>query len=286
MLRTLWSRVSDRYHNFSLLAGMLRVFRVTPAPVNKAPNGIRRSSGRYRDWLNEFKLTRPKTHWLLITVPSTGSSVLSRIRYAYYEVVDWWESVVVRRCDIAPTGVKRGDFLSVSDMILHASFEQLVLAIEVNYAAQYINYHSRSNKGDSLWDELSKQSRKNWRLHPYKNSKLGRERLYNLMVTGGADEDEIRQRITEYSNLFVLYVWWTQVRPVRGLAADVVGLTAFNAQMKLKYPSYEHPRYYNMGSDDRAQLFALVCAEELLEAARDDEDEAMLAKLVKYRRCI
>ena len=298
ILRNHWLRARAAYTNFSLLDVMLRVFSVAPRPIMPGhllflvPRPVRRLSPRYRDyreWLTEFKRARPKTHWLLITLPAAGDQLVSWVRHAYFNLANWWDSFVVHRSDVVLTGVKRGEFLGSSDIMLYAAFNQLANIIDVTYAARYINYHARSVRDepqDPDWAALSKKANRSWAMRPYKNSKLGLEKLYDIMVARDLTDEESRDHITAYSNLFVLYVWWTRVRPARGLAADHVGLTAFVDGIKPKYPGIERPRYHNMDAADRVRYIELSNAEEQQETDWIAEDDAMLAKLVKYRHSI
>lgn len=233
---------------------------------------------KFRYWLAEEGLDRLQT---IVYWP------FNQIKSLLYYVNNRW----IRKSHALTSHLERGYWHEFDTRLLHAVFDELVNFVEIELAGSYV----------VLSEEASKKYKTPWygtflRISSWRSPEAGVAYL-KWESELKADEEWMAKSDPTYGQptpqalaaqeIFALYQWWKEERPNRPDPREVSGWDSYCDK--------------NTADDQDGELFASLAANSekddpvrnsllvkyrQLEQAQEEEDTAMLIRLIKIRRRI
>ena len=185
-----------------------------------------------------------------------------------------------------PRDIKPGDWRDVGNRFLPCLFNELVDFVEVEQAWHHV-----------MWDEEARKKfavpwhRRFLRFRTWRCPDAGIEHLIwasglkldaHMGVDPGTDDYGKPTRQAENAQeILALYRWWREVYPNRPDVYDASGWSAYCEMRRSK--GYEFLDLEDKNEDEAAQCKTALEKSNEIEKAYDDEDEAMMIRLIKIR---
>lgn len=243
------------------------------------------------EWHAKFLKKRPIVYFLTERLPILVERTKANIATAWYQTQGTTHNFFIGRSDKFNTGCKRWEYQDASESMLTANFNQFVDLIEWTCAHRYVSGQvlecRRSNGLEEehiKWTKVKRDIKRYELLHlkKFRSTEYALEYLHTRMELKGYDDgdDDRRDALT---TKFVLYIWWTVVRPNRGDPRKVSGLEDKMAALTAKHGSWT---WTTLNAEDQTEYRNTMIAEQELQVKWDKEDTDMLVMLIKERHNI
>lgn len=261
--------------------------------VRGTPKGMAKSSEGWAQWNLEAEKKHPVRYWIaeegLDMLQETVMFIPNKIYSAKYAFVNRF----VTRTHTLTSNLSGWKWHEMDTRILHCMFDELVNFVEVEMAAANCRFDEEARKKHKVpfWGT-------GWfRTRTYRNAAAGLEYLdwaRNLKrdeTWGLEPEDEGYGQLTHQAisaqEVLDLYNWWTIQRPLRKDPHEESGWTEYCSRSRsekdnLVWKSWK--AWEDRSEEDREEGQRILDVLHGLEAKYDEEDEAMLIRLIKVRK--
>ena len=245
----------------------------------------------WREWEKAAKARYPFRWWLaeegLDKLQDVWCFIPERINNVRYYINNRWVTKA-HALTAHPRDIPRGEWRDVGNRFLPCLFNELVDFVEVEQAWHHV-----------CWDEESRKKyrtpwwRSGWlRWRTWRCPEAGIDYLKWAMTLTNEeflDEDEKHLAEPTYQakaakEILELYTWWKEVYPKRPDVYDASGWSAYCEMRREK-------GYHLLDMEDRTAEESEMCKTALdksreLEAQYEEEDEAMMIRLIKVRQSL
>lgn len=247
----------------------------------------------WREWETEAKSKHPIRYWIVEEALDAVQNFLwwpiDKIHDVKYYVNNRW---VTRTHSLTahPKDIKPGQWCDVGNRFLPCLFNELVDFVETELAWWHIAWSDK--------DEKAKYNAPFWatgwfRWRTWRCPQAGLDNLEwqrNLVWKEeelGADNPEVGQRTYQAikaEEILALYKWWTEVYPKRPDPHDASGWTAY---CNMRRERGDHMLDFEDRNPEEATMarIALDKSQEI-EKQYDEEDEAMMIRLIRIRQSL
>jgi hypothetical protein len=243
----------------------------------------------WRLWKEAAKESHPVRYWIveegLDYMQNFVNWPLDRMHDVRYYINNRWitrsHALTAHARDIRP-----GDWCDVGNRFLPCLFNELVDFVEVEQAWHHV-----------MWDEEARKKfavpwhRRFFRFRTWRCPDAGIEHLLwasglkldEHMGTDKGSEDygKPTHQALAAQEILALYRWWREVYPNRPDVYDASGWSAYCEMRRNK--GYELLDLDDKTEDEAAQCKTALEKSNEIEKAYDDEDEAMMIRLIKIR---
>ena len=243
----------------------------------------------WRLWKEAAKESHPIRYWIveegLDYAQNFVNWPMDRLHDVRYYVNNRWitrsHALTAHARDIRP-----GSWSDVGNRFLPCLFNELVNFVEVEQAWHHV-----------MWDEEARKKfavpwhRRFLRFRTWRCPDAGIEHLIwasglkldaHMGVDPGTDDYGKPTRQAENAQeILALYRWWREVYPNRPDVYDASGWSAYCEMRRNK--GYEFLDLEDKNEDEAAQCKTALEKSNEIEKAYDDEDEAMMIRLIKIR---
>jgi hypothetical protein len=243
----------------------------------------------WRLWKEVAKESHPVRYWIveegLDYLQNFVNWPLDRMHDVRYYINNRWitrsHALTAHARDIRP-----GDWCDVGNRFLPCLFNELVDFVEVEQAWHHV-----------MWDEEARKKfavpwhRRFLRFRTWRCPDAGIEHLLwasglkldEHMGTDKGSEDygKPTHQALAAQEILALYRWWREVYPNRPDVHDASGWSAYCEMRRNK--GYDFLDLEDKTDDEAAQCKTALEKSNEIEKAYDDEDEAMMIRLIKIR---
>jgi hypothetical protein len=243
----------------------------------------------WRLWKEAAKESHPIRYWIveegLDYMQNFVNWPLDRMHDVRYYINNRWitrsHALTAHARDIRP-----GDWHDVGNRFLPCLFNELVNFVEVEQAWHHV-----------MWDEEARKKfhvpwhRRFLRFRTWRCPDAGIEHLLwasglkldEHMGTDKGSEDygKPTHQAIAAQEILALYRWWREVYPNRPDVHDASGWSAYCEMRRNK--GYDFLDLEDKSEDEAAQCKTALEKSNEIEKAYDDEDEAMMIRLIKIR---
>lgn len=248
------------------------------------------TSEGWENWRIEAEKKYPHRYWLA----EEGLDILQNIVFfipdKLYSIKYAFINRFVTRTHTLTSNLSGWKWRELDTRILHCMFDELVNFVEVELAAANFRFDDEVKKKFKVpfWGS-------GWfRTRTYRNPVAGREYLdwaRNLrsdetwgLKPGDENYGELTYQAKGAQEVLELYMWWTLGRPLRKDPYDASGWTAYCNKRRSENDNLVWRFWENRTEEDKAEGTRIIDELHKLEKQYDDEDEAMLIRLVKVRK--
>jgi len=243
----------------------------------------------WRLWKEAAKESHPIRYWIveegLDHMQNFVNWPLDRMHDVRYYINNRWitrsHALTAHARDIRP-----GDWCDVGNRFLPCLFNELVDFVEVEQAWHHV-----------MWDEEARKKfhvpwhRRFFRFRTWRCPDAGIEHLLwasglkldaNMGVDPGTEDyGKPTHQAIAAQEILNLYRWWRDVYPNRPDVHDASGWSAYCEMRRNK--GYDFLDLEDKSEDEAAQCKTALEKSNEIEKAYDDEDEAMMIRLIKVR---
>ena len=260
--------------------------RGTPSPGALTHRG-------WKEWRAEAEARHPFRYWLA----DEGLDYLQRFFYYIpdrlyaikYYINNRWVSHS-HRLTAHSRDIKPGSWCDVGNRFLPCLFNELVDFVEIEQAWHHVLWSDEERKKYEVpWWRKGFLRWRTWRCPEAGLEYLrwaANLKMDDSMGLEPGDEGwgEPTQQAKAAKEIIELYTWWTEVYPNRPDVHDASGWTAYCDMRRAK-------GYDFLDMDDKTEAEAKQCREALdksqaLELQYEQEDEAMMIRLIKIRQSL
>jgi hypothetical protein len=190
----------------------------------------------------------------------------------------WFRLRFIDRPYLLDTRLPKGAYHGIEARIMHGLFETLVEFVEVEKAWMLVVFDAEAKKRYRIpvWQRVrSLRWFKRWR-----SAEAGLEHLAWESSLDSPDLTEFERSPLQAQaarEIIALYTWWVDERPVRPDPFDLSGLTAATKDI---------PMHELLDGPDREDVDLAREACDAIEQRYEEEDEAMLIRLIRLRRSL
>jgi len=246
------------------------------------------TSKGWATWKKEAKAKHPVRYWIaeegLDYIQDVWMFVPDRINDVRYYINNRW---ITRTHCLTAHGrdIKPGSWCDVGNRFLPCLFNELVDFVEIELAWS-----------NCLWsDEARKKYSYPWWRRWYRNWRCEEAAMEYLnwakTLTNAEflDEDKKHEAVPTAQaeaakEIEILYKWWKYERPQRPDPYDVSGWSAICERRRVKYPDEIFPEDEN--KKEKAESRKALDVLHKLERKYEQEDEAMMIRLIKIRQSL
>lgn len=251
------------------------------------------TSKGWREWRQLARTSHPVRYWLadegLDYVQDFITWPIQKIYDVKYYINNRW---VTRTHALTahPRDIRPGQWQDVGYRFLPCMFNELVNYVEVELAWWHIAWEGKSVR-DKYNAPFWATGWFRWRT--WRSPQAGLDNLQwqmNLIHDEdwiGADDPNYgkpTQQAMNAKEIFELYTWWTTVRPARTDPHDASGWSAICERRRQKYGSALD--WEDETAEEREATSQAIGLSNKIEEEYEDEDEAMLIRLIKIRRAM
>lgn len=255
--------------------------------------------GGWEIWDEELKSSRPIAFFLTEVLPVWVEVIPN---YTVKYLTDFRQYVRARNnySHGLTSNLEKGQYHDMSSRMMHSLFDSFVNYIEVDEAYSYISCGNDEVMKKYNIPFTERHSFLNWgKCYPVPQAGIDKLKWEMNLDAGNSQGSIWDSRQSDIAvEKMTLYTWWTVIRPARGDSWVVSGFRQFWDAMDEKYgedfPSASKTRrrrtgWLNRGNNiltvaERKTYNKLSDAKSKLEQQWEDEDDAMLLRLVKIRR--
>ena len=248
------------------------------------------TSKGWATWKQEAKAQHPFRYWLaeegLDKVQNIWCWIPERINDVRYYINNRWVSHT-HALTAHPRDIPRGQWRDVGNRFLPCLFNELVDFVEVEQAWHHC-----------MWDDAARKkygtpwSRTFFRFRTWRCPEAGIDYLKWAMTLTNEeflDEGEKHKAEPTYQakaakEILELYTWWKEVYPNRPDPMDVSGWSEICERRRLDYPDEIFPEENTKKEKAETKKALDLCHK--IEKQYDDEDEAMMIRLIKVRQSL
>jgi len=243
----------------------------------------------WRLWKEAAKESHPIRYWIveegLDYMQNFVNWPLDRMHDVRYYINNRW---VTRTHSLTahPRDIKPGGWCDVGNRFLPCLFNELVDFVEIEQAWHHV-----------MWDEEARKKfavpwhRRFLRFRTWRCPDAGIEHLLwasglkldeHMGVDPGTDDyGKPTHQAIAAQEILALYRWWRDVYPNRPDVHDASGWSAYCEMRRNK--GYDFLDLEDKSEDEAAQCKTALEKSNEIEKAYDDEDEAMMIRLIKIR---
>jgi hypothetical protein len=244
----------------------------------------------WREWEEAAKAKYPIRWWLaeegLDKIQDVWCYIPERINDVRYYINNRWITKT-HALTAHPSDIPRGQWRDVGGRFLPCLFNELVDFVEVEQAWHHVMWDDKARKKyETPW------TRRFFRFRTWRCPEAGIDYLKWAMTLTNEeflDEDEKHKAEPTYQakaakEILELYTWWKEVYPKRPDVHDASGWSAYCDMRREK-------GYHLLDMEDKTEEEAEMCRTALdksreIEKAYNDEDEAMMIRLIKIRESL
>jgi hypothetical protein len=243
----------------------------------------------WRLWKEAAKESHPIRYWIveegLDYMQNFVNWPLDRMHDVRYYINNRW---ITRSHALTahPRDIKPGDWCDVGNRFLPCLFNELVDFVEVEQAWHHVMWDGEARKKFHVpWH------RRFFRFRTWRCPDAGIEHLLwasglkldEHMGTDKGSEDygKPTHQAIAAQEILALYRWWREVYPNRPDVHDASGWSAYCEMRRNK--GYDFLDLEDKSEDEAAQCKTALEKSNEIEKAYDDEDEAMMIRLIKIR---
>ncbi|PPD52557.1 MAG: hypothetical protein CTY12_06340 [Methylotenera sp.] len=227
------------------------------------------------DWNINVETNHKIIHWIVDDLFDYVQDILFFPSDLLDNVRIYIRNKYVLKTHIIQTGLKSGEWHEVDTKILEGCFLLLVDFVECQKANMYV--WTMDDKDKPLWRRFS------WlRWGQYRSKEDGIAYLKWEMSL--VDDGIPSHQSMNAADVYQLYNWWTNIRPLRKDPYELSGWTKFEEQ---------HPRDMsvfrlssNRTPEEQAELNNIFKRVNIIEEQYNKEDDEMLTKLIQLRRSL
>ena len=243
----------------------------------------------WRLWKEAAKESHPIRYWIveegLDYMQNFVNWPLDRLHDVRYYINNRWITKS-HALTAHPRDIKPGDWRDVGNRFLPCLFNELVDFVEVEQAWHHV-----------MWDEAARKKfhvpwhRRFFRFRTWRCPDAGIEHLLwasglkldeHMGVDPGTDDHgKPTHQALAAQEILDLYRWWREVYPNRPDVYDASGWSAYCEMRRNK--GYEFLDLEDKTEDEATQCKTALDKSNEIEKAYDDEDEAMMIRLIKIR---
>jgi hypothetical protein len=241
-------------------------------------------------WRIEAEKKYPYRYWLA----EEGLDILQKtvmfIPDIIYDCKYAFINRFVTKTHTLTSNLKRWKWHEMDERMLHCLFDELVNFVEVELAAANFRFdeEARNKFKVPFWGT-------GWfRTRTYRNALAGREYLdwarklkmdeTWALEPGDEGYGELTSQAKSAQEVLELYLWWTLGRPLRKDPYDESGWTEYCARRRSEKDNLVWNDWENRTEEDKAEGSAILEKLREIEKKYEDEDEAMLIRLIKVRK--
>lgn len=273
-------RFYKQYWNCTKFADWLRG---TPKPKAATSSG-------WGNWRNEARAKHPVRYWIVETGLGKAQNIFNWPRDVYDDFVRHMDNRFVTRTHALianPKDIAPGQYADLDDRIFFCLFNELANYVEVELAWMWAAHHNKMSSAP--W------YRRIIGLERFRSPEDGLAYLDHVCQTVNDEDSGYRpgqpsygkesDSAKAYKEIRTLYLWWTQERPSR---PDIYEITGWNEVSRLREKHGGDDIFFTKRSDSDLGRFSdsSLAHIQLLENQYDNEDDEMLLRLIKIRKCL
>lgn len=261
----------------------IKVFKI------QRPNSF--TWGSYKKWNKDLEECQPFAYFLVETLPDLLEWIPEHT-IDYVNSVRYYVTNRINNSHRLNSTLEKGKYHEFSERLLYSAFDSFVTFIEAEEAAMHIAWREEK--------DIKKYNVPFWsRYWIFRWGKAWRceeaaiDHLKWEMTLDQPDPSDPHHTMNEYQAVTArekmsLYTWWKHIRPQRGESWDVTGFRKFWDEMDAKYGSnwIGLSGTSKMTPTELRKYNKLQKESDELEERWEDEDEAMLIRLVKIRKAL
>jgi hypothetical protein len=243
----------------------------------------------WRLWKEAAKESHPIRYWIveegLDHMQNFVNWPMDRLHDVRYYINNRWITKS-HALTAHPRDIKPGDWRDVGNRFLPCLFNELVDFVEVEQAWHHVMWDKEARKKFAVpWH------RRFFRFRTWRCPDAGIEHLLwasglkldeHMGTDKGSDDyGKPTHQAIAAQEILALYRWWREVYPNRPDVHDASGWSAYCEMRRNK--GYEFLDLEDKTEDEAAQCKTALEKSNEIEKAYDDEDEAMMIRLIKIR---
>lgn len=235
--------------------------------------------GEWRRWHDETKSVRPIAYFIMETIPTTAGRTYKRIMRPFSNARAWVRYRTFDRRHMIDTGLPPG-YHDCDSRMLHGVFNLLVEFVEIELALRHVIFDPDADK---------KYPRRWWNKGPlrFKAFRSPAAGLAYLRWEMTLDDpklpayDQSPHQAEVAREIWQIYHWWKFIRPKRPDPHDASGWSEF-----CKNHTFDQILGDDLSDEARSSSKEILDSARDIEQAYEDEDEAMIARLMKIRKSL
>lgn len=244
----------------------------------------------WRDWRNQVKAGSPIRYWIAEEFLDMIQDIVCYIPNKINDVRYYLNNRFYTKTHSLTSKLSKGQWHEYDERILHCLFDEMVNFVEVEKAWLMVCWND---------DEKAKYavplSRRKWWLRWFTEWRCPEAGLAYLDWESSLTLDEFLDKddpsygkpspqALAAIELKELYNWWVNVRPLRPDPYDASGWSKHCDDLREKYPDDMLALSKTVEEKDQSSIYLNHL--HTLEDQYEKEDEEMLIRLVKLRRCM
>lgn len=230
----------------------------------------------YDEFLERFLQEHPVQFFFIYYMPTKSWQFQERFDHYVFSKYRYCINRFINRTHVIKTGLPKGQRgLDLSNGLLHGSFSLLVDIVERDIPNTWmygVDSRRLRQYGYNIWQTTPFTRDIMWRKPEFGRAILER-RLNVLRRTSSGEPDN---RI-----MHELYIWWKFIRPARVDCDEASGMVKFIDDIIQKYG--EEWEFNDLTHEEHVELRAVQAASDAQYKAYREEDNLMLARLIKHR---
>ena len=236
----------------------------------------------WRAWEKRARTEEPFRYWLNESVPDFFKDLWKAITRPFNDLRYAIRCRIFDKYHVINTGLKPG-YADCDKRMLHGMFNLLVDFIEVEKAWMHVVFDKDERKRRKHpWWSLG------WtRFKAFRDPEAGLAHLAWEMSLDSPDLDEYDRSDTQAASAreqLALYQWWCIIRPNRPDPYDISGWTAYCEKKREDEDDFLSSLGEDRTPEEKAESCAALDKLRKIQQEYDDEDEAMLIRLIKIRK--
>ncbi len=242
----------------------------------------------WREWKKASKEAHPFRYWLaeegLDYIQDIWMWIPDRINDVRYYINNRWVTKT-HALTAHPGDIPRGTWRDVGNRFLPCLMNELVDFVEVEQAWHHV-----------LWDEAARKefstpwTRKFFRFRTWRCPEAGvahlkwATTLTNIDFIEEGETPEPTYQAKAAQEILEIYTWWKEVYPKRPDVHDASGWTAYCEMRRQR--GYDFLDLDDKTPEEAEQCKTALDKSQEIEKAYNDEDEAMMIRLIKIRESL
>lgn len=246
----------------------------------------------WRSWNEQARSTHPIRYWIVEegfdAVQNFVNWPIDRITDVRYYINNRWISKS-HALTAHPSNIKPGTWCDVGNRFLPCLFNELVDFVEVEQAWHHVMWDSDARKKFKV--PLTRRFFKfrNWRCPEAGLAYLDWASSLTLgehwgVEPGSENYGKPTHQALAAREIKELYIWWKEIYPKRPDVYDASGWSAYCAQRRSK--GYHILDMEDDTESEREQCNRALDLSNQIEKQYEDEDEAMMIRLIKVRNSL
>ncbi len=276
--------IYDHMNSKPLFNWLRKIFKVDK-PNSCPAKHYKEGDETWDEWDKRIKTAQPIGYFVTETLPDFIDDIRGLYKNPISDLSAYMSNRFRSQIHNLRTRLPIGKYYEVDTRILYGVFNTLVDFIECEKAWDHVSWNDDHRQEFSLkWYHRVRVVR--W-FFEWRNPEAGIAKLKWEMTLDKPDIDEYGNDMSSplqaasAKEQYELYNWWKNVRPNRPDPWAI--MTGFEQRMAEKYPEESHKLFSEYDEVDEIERSALYKQMDAIERQYDEEDEAMLIRLIKIR---